>query len=96
MAAARLGRRDAYGMAVRAAVAQSVQAPGEAGEVKLAFRIEPDGRVVQVRIISSSGNRRVDGAALAAARTAPFPPRPRELAGQTLSYDITLTFTIGP
>lgn len=95
IAAARIGRRDAYGMAVRAAVAESVQMPGEAGEVKVEFWIESSGRVGQVRIVRSSGSVRVDQAAVSAARRAQIPPRPPELAGQSLVYDVTLTFITG-
>jgi TonB family protein len=92
MAAARIGRRDAYGLAVRAAVAESIQLPGEPGEVKVEFSIAPTGQVERVRIVRSSGSVRVDQAAVSAARRAQIPPRPLELAGQSLVYDVTLTF----
>jgi protein TonB len=95
MAAARIGRRDAYGMAVRAAVAESVELPGEPGEVKVEFGIGLSGRVEKVRVVKSSGSVRVDQAAVSAARRARIPPRPPELAGQSLVYDVTLTFITG-
>ncbi len=58
---------------------------GEKGEVSLVFDIQKDGSVPKVELVSSSGKRPLDLAAIASIRASiPFPPLPSEFTGNHL------------
>lgn len=71
------GNSAAYAGKVRAKVIKALKRPSgryDAGEVRVSFTIDAGGRLVDVRLTGSSGDDKVDKAALAAVnRAAPFP-----------------------
>ena len=89
------GVEDKFNAAVRAAVFAAHHIPDSArvmeifGETQVAFTLT-DGRVSDIRVIAPSGHSMLDDAALAAARSALYPPVPEELRGRTLRFEITL------
>ncbi len=69
----------------------SQRMPREASESVVQFSILPDGRIVDLRIESSSGDAGYDLTALTAAQdAAPFPPLPREFTEPFLKVHVTL------
>ncbi|MBF0166538.1 MAG: TonB family protein [Alphaproteobacteria bacterium] len=63
------------------------------GSVTISFTISADGRLITAKIVSSSGNARLDGAALGSVSLAqPFPPRPRELGFEPLTFTLPFQF----
>ncbi|MBF0355390.1 MAG: energy transducer TonB [Alphaproteobacteria bacterium] len=63
------------------------------GSVTISFTIAADGRLITAKIVSSSGNARLDGAALGSVSLAqPFPPRPRELGFEPLTFTLPFQF----
>jgi periplasmic protein TonB len=65
------------------------------GTVQLAFSIDREGRVVGSRIVTSSGSPALDKEALdLAKRASPFPPPPRELAGEQINLSVPIRFNI--
>jgi protein TonB len=61
------------------------------GQTVVGFRIDRSGRVIDSRVLRSSGNTELDGAFLAVVRVAaPFPPIPSTYSAATLSSVITL------
>lgn len=66
--------------------------PRQAGEAVVVFTLLPNGRMVDLRIESSSGDQGFDLTALASARdAAPFPPLPRGFTEPFLTIHVTLT-----
>ncbi len=62
-------------------------------EVKLRFQLAADGRVLSVRVVSSSGNAAFDEAALATMkRASPVPAPPPSLLAQTSVFNIPVVF----
>ena len=63
--------------------------PAEAGEAMVSFTIMREGKVVDLRIESSSGDRGFDRSALGAVQAAaPFPPLPREFTDSFLKVHV--------
>ncbi|MBI5119523.1 MAG: TonB family protein [Rhodospirillales bacterium] len=63
------------------------------GTAEVSFGIQADGSLISCEISSSSGNARLDEAALESLRRAqPFPPRPPGLGTQPLSFAIPFQF----
>jgi protein TonB len=91
---AAIGRRDAYGQAVFDTLRANPPAvvPGASGKVTIEFTIGRDGAPTAVRVFASSGDGRVDRAAIAAVRGARFPPPPPGLDGRDLIYRMPFTF----
>jgi TonB family protein len=75
---AAVGRRDAYGQAVFDTLRANPPAvvPGASGRVTIEFTIGRDGAPTAVRVLVSSGDARMDRAAIAAVRGARFPRPP--------------------
>ena len=88
-----------YGMAVRAAIVKARVYPrvardrGLVGEARLLVMVDRSGRLINARLLRSSGSRTLDDAALAAARNARLPAAPDDLAGPRFSFEVGLTFT---
>jgi protein TonB len=91
---AALGRRDAYGQAVFDTLRENPPAivPEASGRVEIEFTIGRDGAPTVVRVIASSGDERMDRAAIAAVRGARFPHPPPGLDGRDLIYRMPFTF----
>jgi protein TonB len=69
------------------------QARGKVGEAKLAFSIDRSGRVVESRILHSSGSDALDREALALLRrAAPFPVPPAGLSDDRLSFVVPIRY----
>ncbi|OGR82426.1 MAG: hypothetical protein A3J74_07985 [Elusimicrobia bacterium RIFCSPHIGHO2_02_FULL_57_9] len=69
----------------------SARMPKEQGECAVVFTIMPDGRLVDLRTESSSGDSAFDLAALGAVQdSAPFPPLPRGFSEPFLKIHVTL------
>jgi protein TonB len=88
------GRRDAYGQAVFDTLRSNPPAVvrGASGRVMIEFTIARDGAPTDVRVFNSSGDRRMDSAAIAAVRKARFPRPPPGLDGRDLIYRMPFTF----
>jgi protein TonB len=88
------GRRDAYGQAVFDTLRANPPAivPEASGRVTIEFTIGRDGAPTGARVIASSGDRRMDSAAIAAVRGARFPRPPPGLDGRDLIYTMPFTF----
>jgi TonB family protein len=90
-----------YGMAVRAAIAKARVYPrvardrGLVGESRLLVIVDRNGRLVNARLLRSSGSRTLDEAALTAARNARLPAAPAELPGRRFSFEVAIAFTLG-
>ncbi|NGO54871.1 energy transducer TonB family protein [Allomesorhizobium camelthorni] len=77
---------------VRAAIARRVGGlRGVEGTVNISFMVTASGRVRSARVSRSSGNSRLDNAAVRAVRSARVPAPPAELGGSTHSFSIPLT-----
>ena len=69
------------------------QARGKVGEARLAFSIDRSGRVVESRIVHSSGSDALDREALALLRrAAPLPPPPAGLPDDRLSFVVPIRY----
>jgi protein TonB len=65
------------------------------GETLIALRIDRGGRLVESKVLRSSGNTELDGAFLAVVRTAaPFPPLPSAYAPPSMAF--TTVMSSGP
>jgi TonB family protein len=94
IAAARAGQRDEYKLAIYRAISanQPRGLAGQAGIVKVEFRVMPDGSVTDVRIAASSRSRQLDENVMATMRGLRLPPPPRTLTADRLIYDLEFTF----
>jgi protein TonB len=62
------------------------------GQTIIGLRIDRGGRLIESRVLRSSGETELDGAFLAVVRTAaPFPPLPATYSGSVLSFATTMT-----
>lgn len=95
-AVARTGEIAAYARQVQFAVAKNPPKPapgaGSRGEVVITFALGPDGSLAYARIYSSSGNSRLDHAALKAVRGTQFPPPPAGSQTSQLTYKFPVKF----
>lgn len=65
------------------------------GTVKVRFTIRRNGGVAGVKVVTSSGSRPLDAAAIAAVRdAAPFPPFPEDQKGAILHVEIPIVFQL--
>lgn len=91
--------------AYRAAVADGIAAArvypeiarrrGLVGTVPLRVVVARDGRLVNARLLGSSGSETLDRAALAAARDAVLPPFTGEFPGGSMAVDVKIAFAPG-
>ncbi len=91
----------AYGRDLAGSVAQRQRYPRIAqlrqwqGSVMLQLDLAADGRLLDVRVVSSSGHEVLDRQAQDMVRAAvPFPPLPATLAGRPLTVDIPVVFRL--
>lgn len=70
---------------------------GEKGVVSLVFDIHKDGSVLKVALVSSSGKRPLDLAAIASIRASiPFPPLPTQFTGNHLLLQFNYFYNMEP
>lgn len=65
---------------------------GMRGTVRIGFTVARTGEVSEARVLTSSGRRVLDEAALSAVRAAKFPAPPPALANANLSYEVPYIF----
>jgi protein TonB len=67
----------------------------ESGVTRLVFAVDRDGRVIDRRIVESSGYAALDQEAIATLdRAQPFPPPPKGLAGERFEFRVPVKFTV--
>jgi periplasmic protein TonB len=72
-------------------------ANGEQGTVKLAFRMDRDGNLVESRIVQSSGSAALDQETLAlVSRAQPFPAPPADISDAQLSFVLPIHYASPP
>ena len=82
-----------YGAKVRAFLARQPRAVGPPGSATVTFAISASGTLRYARIEHSSDNAALDKMALATVQNAaPFPPPPKTLNDEALSYSIQIGF----
>jgi len=82
-----------YGAKVRAFLARQPRAVGPPGSATVTFAISASGTLRYARIEHSSDNTALDEMALATVQNAaPFPPPPKTLNDEALSYSIQIGF----
>jgi protein TonB len=92
-ATASAGAMRAYaGRIVQALNKSKPKSPGARGTVRISFALLPDGSLDFVRIITSSGNERLDHAAVAAVRQASFPLPPAGMSPLQRTYVLPYRF----
>ena len=68
---------------------------GQKGMVQVFFSLDRQGRVVESRVVRSSGVTALDEEALALLRRAqPFPPLPREMIGEQVELTVPIRFNL--
>ncbi|WP_439124216.1 TonB family protein [Marivita sp.] len=86
------GLEQQWGAQITSALRRAHRPPrGAKGTVKLVIAITPTGRVSGVSIAASSGNSRLDQAALAAVKRARFPRAPKGLTKSSYRFSQRLT-----
>ncbi len=74
---------------------RSVRNLADGSEAQLQFTIRRDGSLVDVKVVTSSGSKSLDAAALSAVRdAAPFPSFPEGQEGLTLRLEIPIAFQL--
>jgi protein TonB len=92
--------RAGYGEAVRQAIAAAQVYPAVArdrgieGKARLIVVVGRDGRLVNARLVRSSGFGALDSATLAAARNARLPAPPPTLPDPRFSFEMEMVFTL--
>ena len=83
-----------YAAGIRAKVARNKPAGfGRSGEVQVSFGVTPSGDLSYASLAQSSGNERLDEAALEAIRrSAPFGPPPADASPAQLRFSIPFYF----
>ncbi len=82
---------------LRSAIQAAVRYPTAArlmrltGKTLVAFTYR-DGQISGVRVVTSGGSDLLDNAAMDAVRSAPYPATPRQLQGQSMTFDIWVRF----
>jgi protein TonB len=73
----------------------AAQSRREQGIAQVFFSLDRQGRVIDSRLVRSSGARALDEEALALLRRAqPFPPPPRELPGERVDLTVPIRFNL--
>jgi protein TonB len=74
---------------------ETAQSRREQGVAQVFFSLDRQGRVLESRVVRSSGANALDEEALALLRRAqPFPPPPRELAGDHIDLTVPIRFNL--
>ncbi|MFP7571238.1 TonB family protein [Marivita sp. S2033] len=85
-----------WGAGIRAAIARAQRYPNgtrASGVAKLQITVSPSGQTSGVRLISSSGDSRLDRAAISAVTRARLPRAPKELKDASYRFNLPLSFT---
>ncbi|MCV6584211.1 MAG: TonB family protein [Marinibacterium sp.] len=86
--------QQVWGAKIRARVERAKRYPrgtNASGNVKLRIRVNRNGRLASVTVRASSGDARLDQAAVAAVKRAGrFPPAPKKLKGDSFGFNLTL------
>jgi protein TonB len=65
----------------------------KSGEVRVQFKVAQNGRASSIRVVRSSGDKRLDAAAIATVkRAAPFPPIPPKAGRRSWTFTVPLAF----
>ena len=65
----------------------------DSGRTTILFYIEKDGQVTGIRVVMTSGNKRLDNAALNSVLIAgPFPPLPRDFSGEHIGAKLVFSY----
>lgn len=65
----------------------------KSGEVRVQFKVAKNGRASSIRVVRSSGDKRLDAAAIATVkRAAPFPPIPPKAGRHSWTFTVPLAF----
>lgn len=73
----------------------TARARGEQGVAYATFTMDRRGRVLSASIVRSSNSRMLDEEAVALIRRAePLPPMPADLAGDTITLTVPVTFSL--
>ena len=84
-----------WGAGIHAAVARALRYPSGArgnGTVRVRIAVSPRGRVQSIRVLRSSGDPRLDRAAIAAVKSARLPRAPTGLTAASYPFDLPLAF----
>lgn len=84
-----------WGAKIRSSVARAQRYPNGTrarGTVKLQITVSPSGQVSGMSVIASSGDRRLDQAAMAAVSRARLPHAPQELTAVSYRFNLPLSF----
>ena len=74
---------------------ESAQSRRQQGVAQIFFSLDRQGRVIDSRVVRSSGTSALDEEALALLRRAqPFPPPPPELSGQRVNLTVPIRFNL--
>ena len=74
---------------------ESAQSRRQQGVAQVFFSLDRQGRVIDSRVVRSSGASALDEEALAILRRAqPFPPPPPELSGQRVNLTVPIRFNL--
>jgi periplasmic protein TonB len=74
---------------------ESAQSRRQEGVAQIFFSLDRQGRVIDSRVVRSSGASALDEEALALLRRAqPFPPPPPELSGQRVDLTVPIRFNL--
>jgi protein TonB len=74
---------------------QAAQSRHQQGTAQIFFSLDRQGRVIDTRVVRSSGASALDEEALALLRRAqPFPPPPRELPGEHVDLTVPIRFNL--
>ena len=74
---------------------ESAQARREQGVVQIFFSLDRNGRLIESRVLRSSGSSLLDEEALALLlRAEPFPAPPRELPGDKVNLTVPIRFNL--
>jgi protein TonB len=67
---------------------------GEEGHVAIRFTVDRSGRVLEAAVVSASGSRQLDEAALALLRQGPLPAFPAAMAQSRITITTTLRYSL--
>ncbi len=84
-----------WGGRIRTAVARAQRYPNSTrarGTVKLQIAVSPNGRVTGISVVQSSGDARLDRAAIQAVKRARLPRAPKELTRNSYRFNLPLAF----
>nr|WP_256471729.1 energy transducer TonB [Oceanicola sp. 502str15] len=82
-----------WGAQIRSRIERRKRSPGGRGRVVLRITVAASGQVTGLGLVRSSGNPRIDKAAIQAVRSAGRMPRaPQQLGGGSQSFNLPMDF----